>query len=135
VWSFGGPIEPRPKKGRIHHFGPTFSAAAVADGLIYIPEENGYLQCLDAATGRHFWEYDFKAGVWGSAYCVDNRVIVAPDDGQITVFEQGREMKVLATIDCEGGFDTTPVAANGVLYIASHHTLYAIAHDKKEKGP
>src|SRR5262245_7744553 len=76
VWAFGGPIEPRPERGPEVHFGPTISTAAVHDGLVYIPEQLGYLHCLDAATGNRIWVYDFAAGLFGSRYLVHDREVV-----------------------------------------------------------
>src|SRR5262249_23119506 len=69
VWHFGGLIVPKPPKGRAEHFGGTISTAAIHDGLVYIAEERGYLQCLDANTGQHYWEFDFvDSDVWSSPY-------------------------------------------------------------------
>src|SRR5262249_53904097 len=39
VWAYGGPIVPRPAKGRTVNFGSTLSTAAVHDGFVYIAEE------------------------------------------------------------------------------------------------
>ncbi len=126
VWAFGGLIEPRPKKGRPAFFGRTISTAAVHDGLVYIAEESGYLHCLDAKTGKRHWEYDFKSAVWGSAYWVDGKVYIGTEDGEVVVFEAGPTMKVLAKNDMGEPLHSTPVVANGVMYVAGKSKLYAI---------
>jgi outer membrane protein assembly factor BamB len=126
VWAFGGPIEPTPNKGRRAYFGRTMSTAAVHDGLVYIPEENGYMHCLDAATGQRYWQHDFRTSIWGSPYWVDGRVFVATQDGDVVIFAHGRTAKVLATIEMEEPIESSPVAANGTLYIATHKKLFAI---------
>lgn len=125
VWSFGGPVTPPTKKGRQDHFGSTNSTAAVQDGLVYITEQNGYLHCLDAATGKLVWTHDFRTAT-GGAYWVDGRVFVGTEDGDIVIFAHGRAKKVLATIDMEETIRTTPVAVNGVLYVATRLKLFAI---------
>jgi hypothetical protein len=48
------------------------------------------------------------------------------EDGSLVVFQAGREKKVLNTIDLGGSVYTTPVAANGVLYVTTREKLYAI---------
>lgn len=126
AWVFGGPIEPRPKKGRRELFGPTLSTAAVHEGLVYITEEDGYLHCLNAATGTRVWEYDLRARTVGSPYWVDGRVFVGTEDGEIAIFAHGRTAKLLAKIDMDDPIHTTPVAANGTLYVASRSKLFAI---------
>jgi outer membrane protein assembly factor BamB len=130
VWAFGGPVVPAPAKGRRAELGPTESTAAVHDGLIYLPETYGYLHCLDAKTGREIWNHDLQCAVMGSPYCVDGRVFVGTDDGDVVVFQHGRTRNVLATIDVDGLIRSAPVAANGVLYVMTHKRLYAIARDK-----
>jgi outer membrane protein assembly factor BamB len=126
VWALGGPIEPRPQKDRAARFGCSMSTAAVHDGLVYITEENGYLHCLDAGTGRRYWEHDFRDGIWGSPYWVDGRVLVGTCSGEIVIFAHGRTARVLRQVDMEDGINSTPVAANGALYIATRQKLYAI---------
>ena len=44
---------------------PDLSTAAVHDDLVYISEDEGYLHCLDAKTGKQYWEHDFKGAIWG----------------------------------------------------------------------
>jgi outer membrane protein assembly factor BamB len=126
VWAFGGPIEPRPAKGNRYYFGSTVSTAAVNDGLVYIPEWDGYLHCLDAKTGQRQWEHDFETAIWGSAYCVDGKVYIGTEDGEVVIFAQGRAAKVLATVNMDKMIHSTPVVAGGVLYVATRSKLYAI---------
>jgi outer membrane protein assembly factor BamB len=127
VWAFGGPVEPPPKKGRRGNFGSTMSTAAVHDGLVYITEEFGFMHCLDANTGQRLWQHNLKDGIWGSPYWVDGRVFVGTQAGDVVIFAHGRTAKVLATIDMEESIDSSPVAANGTLYIATREKLFAIS--------
>ncbi|MBI2807050.1 MAG: PQQ-binding-like beta-propeller repeat protein [Planctomycetes bacterium] len=143
VWAFGGPINPPPEKGRQVYFGSTISTAAVHDGLAYINEEGGYLHCLDAKTGKQYWSHDFKTSVWGSPYWVDGKVYIANDDGDVLIFKHGKERqyyiagklapgnkdndrRVVPSNNLDDGIQSTPVVANGVLYIVTKTKLYAI---------
>jgi outer membrane protein assembly factor BamB len=128
VWHYGGPVA-KQEAGQInrdYYFGRTMSTVAVHDGLLYAAELAGYLHCLDARTGKRFWTHDLKAGVWGSAFYADNRVHVATEDGDIWIFAHGREKKLLNKAELEEPVRTTPVALDGVLYVASESHLYAI---------
>jgi outer membrane protein assembly factor BamB len=102
------------------------STAAVHQGRVYITETNGYLHCVDAATGNRIWVYDLKSSVLGSPYLVDGRVFVAADDGQVQVFAHERAARVLAMVDMEERICTTPAAAKGTLYLATDSKLFAI---------
>ena len=53
--------------------------ACVVDDILYISELAGYLHCLDAKTGKHFWQYDTKAAIWGSPYYVDGKILLATE--------------------------------------------------------
>lgn len=108
-------------------FGRTLSTCAIHDDLVYLGEIAGYLHCLDAKTGRKYWEHDVKSALWGSAYWADGKVYIGNEDGDIFVFAHGKEKKLLGTIEMEHPIKGTPVAANGVLYVATEGNLYAIA--------
>ncbi len=127
VWAFGGPINPAPKRGRAAFFGSTISTCCVVDGLVYAAEERGYLHCLDAKTGQRYYEYDFKASVWGSPYYVDGHVYIGTEDGDIVIFKGGKEPTVVNKVEMGDILHGTPVVANGVLFIATKSKLFAIA--------
>jgi outer membrane protein assembly factor BamB len=127
VWSYGGEIQPPPKKGRRVVFGRTISTAAIHDGLVYIAEEQGYMHCLDAKTGQKHSDFDFKAGVWGSAYYVDGKVYIGTEDGEIVIFEHGKKLKEINRVNMDDTVHSTPVVSRGVLYVATRSKLYAIA--------
>jgi outer membrane protein assembly factor BamB len=132
VWHFGGSIEPAPEDGgREYVFGRTLSTVSIHDGLVYAAELTGYLNCLDAKTGKKYWEADLKGDTWSSPFYVDGKVYLGANNGNMFVYRHGKEMKKLATIDMSESLQTPPVAVNGVLYVANGYNLYAIAPDKR----
>lgn len=126
VWAFGGPIEPRPEKGRRAHFGSTSSTAAIHDGLVYISEKNGYLYCLDANTGERYWAHDLKDVVYGSPYWVDGKIYLGTESGDVCIFAHGKTKRLVATIEMDDMMQSSPTAANGVLFVMTKSKLYAI---------
>lgn len=127
IWAYGGKIVPRPNVEPRHLFGRTRSSAAVLDGFVYIAEETGYFHCLDAATGRAYWKRDLKSGVWGSPLWVDGRIFLGDQDGVFHIFMHGRDGALRARIEMDEPIESTPVVANGVLYVVAGEKLYAIA--------
>ena len=115
LWHFGG-----------EDFSRTMSTAAIADGLIYIADLSGFLYCLDQKTGEHIWTYDTFAAVWGSAFVADGKVYIGDEDGDIAVLAAGREKKLIAQNNMGGAVYTTPIAKDGVIYIATRSNLFAI---------
>ena len=104
----------------------SFSSAAVTDdGLAFIADYTGILRCLDAVTGNEFWHHDLEGRVFCSPFCADGKVYIGTEAGRLTVAEAKREKRILGEVRFNGPIYATPVAANGVLYIASQRTLYA----------
>ena len=116
--------------GRVFHFDKirrSISTAAIAGGLIYIPDFSGFFHCLDAKTGQEYWVHDLTSAVWGSALVADGRVYLGNEDGDIVILQAGKEKKVLATINMGSAVYGTPVPAHGSLIIMNRNQLYAIA--------
>jgi len=105
----------------------TISSAAILDGSVYISDFAGFLHCLDLSTGKPFWNYDMLAAIWGSPYAADGKVYLGDEDGDVVVFQAGKELKKISDMNMGSSVYSTPVAANGVLYIMSRSELYAIA--------
>ena len=112
-----------------HDFRRTISTVAIHDGIVYAPNFSGFFHALDQETGKLLWEYDMLAAVWGSPYVVDGKVLLGDEDGDLTVLKTGREMEVLSEMNFGNVIYSTPVAANGALYIMTRSHLYAIASD------
>jgi outer membrane protein assembly factor BamB len=111
----------------------SISTAAVADGQVYVADMKGVLHCLDAKTGKPYWTYDTLSPVWGSPLVADGKVYIGDQDGDVAVLKAGRELKKIAEIDMGGSVCSTPVPANGVLYVMTQCDLYAIAAPQSPK--
>ena len=104
------------------------STAAVHDGLVYIPECEGYMHCLDTKTGKRYWTHDFVSGILGSPLWVDGKVYVANDDSNVVIFAHGRNKNVLAKMYMDAyEIHATRVAVSRTLYVATDSKLYAIS--------
>jgi outer membrane protein assembly factor BamB len=99
----------------------------VKDGLVYAADLAGFLNCLDAATGKLHWKHNLDAAVWGSPYWVDGKVYIGDEDGEVAVFKAGPTLEEIAVNSMDNAVYSTPVAANGVLYVMNRKNLYAIA--------
>ncbi len=67
-----------------------------------------------------------KAHVWGSTFAADGKVFVGDEDGDFIILAASREKKVLHETNLHAPIYSTPIAANGVLYIATQTHLFAI---------
>jgi outer membrane protein assembly factor BamB len=108
-------------------FGRTMSTVAVADGLVYAADLAGIFYCLDASNGKALWTHNLESALWGSPMLVDDKVYIGAETRKITIFAHGRQKQIINTVDMGEPVYSTPVAANGVLYISTKSKLYAIA--------
>jgi outer membrane protein assembly factor BamB len=97
------------------------------EGLLFVADFSGYLHCLDAETGRVYWTHDLKAHVWGSTLVADGKVYIGDEDGDLAVFAASKEKKLLSETNLGAPVYSTPIVANGVLYVASNTHLFAFA--------
>jgi outer membrane protein assembly factor BamB len=110
----------------------SISTAAISEGLVFISDFKGVLHCLDAKTGKPYWTFDIQSPIWGSPLVVDGKVYLGDADGDVAVLKAGMEMKKLSVIDMGDSVFSTPVPANGVLYVMTRSLLYAIAASAAE---
>ncbi len=108
-------------------FHRTMSTAAIEDDLLYIADLSGFVYCLDANTGEHHWTYDTFAAIWGSTFVADGKVYIGDEDGDLAILKAGKKKELIFETNMGSAVYTTPVAKDGVLYIVSRNTLFAIA--------
>jgi outer membrane protein assembly factor BamB len=101
------------------------------EGKLYMLTDNGMLSCLDATTGKPYYErtrlpkpYNFKS----SPVLVKDRLYLASEDSDVIVVKAGETFEVLATNTlADQSFIATPAVAGGDLYLRSETHLFRIA--------
>lgn len=109
----------------------TIATAAVAGGLVYLADIGGRMHCVDADTGKPCWVYETKAETWGGPLVADGKLFFG-NQKEFFVMAAGRTPKVLGRMHLGTPICSTPIAANGVLYVASQRYLWAVQSVKKE---
>ena len=102
------------------------STPSIHDGLVFVSDCGKTVHCVDAATGQPYWTHDAEGEMFGSTLVADGKVYVGTRNGAFWVLAAEKEKRVIAEIELETRMSSTPVAANGVLYVATHETLWAI---------
>jgi outer membrane protein assembly factor BamB len=118
------------KDGLVWHFDKirrSISTAALHDGLLYYPDFSGFLHCIDAKTGQELWQHDLFAAIWGSPLVADGKVYLGDEDGDVVIMQAGREKKLLGEVNMGSSVYSSPVPANGVLFIMNRNQLFALA--------
>jgi outer membrane protein assembly factor BamB len=108
------------------------STPSIQEGLVFVGDCGRNLRCIDVDTGEVHWVHKTRGEIWGSPLVADGKVYVGSRRGDFWVLAAEREKKVISSIEFEDGVIGTPIAANGVLYIATMKDLYAIEEQAKK---
>ena len=112
----------------------SIGTVTIKDDILYIADFSGLLHCLNAKTGKPNWTYDMFAAAWGSALIVDGHVYIGDEDGDVAIFKLSpdpEDAEPIEEINMGNSVYSTPIVANGVLYIANKTHLFAITQDGK----
>jgi outer membrane protein assembly factor BamB len=100
------------------------------DGKLYLLTDNGMLSCLDAKTGKPYYQqqrlpkpYNFKASPVGA----NGNLYLATEDSDVVVVKMGETFEVVATNRLEGQtFIGTPAIIDGEVYLRGQNTLFCV---------
>jgi outer membrane protein assembly factor BamB len=109
---------------------PDVPSPLVRDGVVYLARENGFLECMDAETGKDLYAPQrlHNSRYRASPVYADGKIYIAARDGVVTVVKAGRTFNLLAENRFGAGEEITasPVTADGRLYIRGFKNLYAL---------
>lgn len=130
VWHYAG-ANPKKFEETMHR---TISSATIKDNLLFISDESGLFHCVDAKTGKPYWTHDMLAAGWSTALIVGGHVYIADADGEISIFKLSKEKDLVAEQNMGNSVFNTAVVSNGVMFIATTSTLYAISEGANSKA-
>jgi len=109
---------------------PAIATPLLHDGVLYLVKGGGMLTTLDAASGKElgFLRLEHAAGEYdASPVAASGKVIVASQEGGVTVLAAGPEPKVLHHCDLGEPIHATPAIGGGALYVRTDAALYCFA--------
>lgn len=139
-------IDPKTKKPelvweyvRSQRFG--LSSPAIADGILYVPEDSGELYAFDAKKGGILWKQRYATEVRGAPLIADGKAYIFDVKGKLLIMTlDGRKAP---SIDFDYQFrevingrpvvsetNGTPIAVNGRVYFNTRTDLLALGDPK-----
>jgi len=125
--------------GKIDDFMEKFHRAigtcAIQNDLLFVADFSGLFFCIDAQKGKIHWTYDMLAESWGSPLILGDKVFVGDGDGDVLVFEcKAEQHDPLQEVNMNNSLFSSPIYANGTLYIANKTHLFAIQPAEEGKS-
>jgi outer membrane protein assembly factor BamB len=93
---------------------------------VYILNEPGIAQCLDALTGKEIWSGRAAGSTWGSTVLVDGKLFTTDQSGKTIVWSPGEELKILHQNPLNEKVRAMPVFSDGQIFIRTYANLYCI---------
>jgi outer membrane protein assembly factor BamB len=98
----------------------------VLGDLIFMVNDVGIATCVDAKTGEMVWKGRFAGTYSASPVAGAGRVYFFSEDGNTTVIEAARELKILAENQLDDGFMASPAVDGRALILRTRTHLYRI---------
>ena len=103
----------------------SLATVAIADGVLYLPDEANTLHAFDVATGETLWTHDVKSTVcYANALVADGKIYLGTERGDFWILKAGREKEVLFQTRVPSP-PITVAAADGLLFLPLQNRLQA----------
>ena len=98
--------------------------------LYYLKGNSPRLSCVEARTGRIFYEAEKLHGMrscYASPVAANGLVYVADRKGTCTVIREGPELEIVARNRLDDDFDASPAIAGNELFLRGMRYLYCVS--------
>jgi outer membrane protein assembly factor BamB len=109
--------------------GPYMPTPLVYNGILYVLGNNGVFDAYDLKTGDEIFRQRLATigdGYSASPVAADGKIYLSNEDGDMTVVQAGREFKTIATNSMGELLMATPALSDGVMYVRTARSLFAI---------
>jgi outer membrane protein assembly factor BamB len=101
----------------------------IYDGILYVLANNGLLDAYDLRTGEEVYRQRLPligSGYSASPVAADGKLYLSNEDGDMLVIAAGRSFTHIATNSMGELLMATPALSDGVMYVRSSKSLFAI---------
>jgi outer membrane protein assembly factor BamB len=113
----------------------TIGSPVIKNDLLFISDESGLVHCLNARTGAAHWTHDMLCASWSTQLIAGENVYIGNQDGTALVIAVSNVKEIISENDMGNAIYNSPVVANGVLFVATVNTLFAIAEGSQTAQP
>ena len=109
--------------------GPYMPTPLIYGGLLYVLANNGVFDAYNLKTGEEVYRQrlpEIGSGFSASPVAADGKIYLSNEDGEMLVVAAGPTFKHIATNSMGELLMATPALSEGVMYVRSSRTLFAI---------
>jgi len=114
--------------------GPYMPTPLIYGGILYVLANNGILDAYDLESGEEIYRSRIPhlgSGFSASPVAADGKIYLSNEDGDIIVIAAGREFRHIATNPMGELLMATPALSDGVMYVRSAQSLFAIGRGRR----
>ncbi len=97
--------------------------ALVADGMLYVPFQNGGLSAISMLDYREHWRFNTDEGIWAQPLLAGDMIIVGSIDHHLYALDRATGQAIWA-LDLGGSVASTPLLAKDRLYVGSFNKSF-----------
>jgi outer membrane protein assembly factor BamB len=113
--------------------GPYMPTPLIYRGIVYVLNNNGIFDAYNLKTGEEVYRQRLPyigSGFSASPVAADGKIYLASEDGEMIVLAAGPEFRHIATNSMHELLMATPALSDGVMYVRSQSTLFAIGRKR-----
>ncbi len=111
---------------RLKKGSPLSPSPLLAGNELYLVSDGGIASCVDAKTGKPFWQERVPGGYSASPLFANGHVYFENEKGVVTVVNASRTFKLVAKNTLPGRTLASLAAADGAIYLRTDEALYRI---------
>ena len=106
---------------------PPRASHLIVGELLFVVDRNGYISCLEAKTGKIFWQERMKGSFSASPIYTNGLIYFFNEDTVCTIIKPARKLEIVATNKvADEQLMATPAIDNDSIYIRTANNLYKI---------
>ncbi len=108
---------------------PKKSSQILLGDLLFMVADNGVASCFEAKSGDVIWTERLGGGAYAASplfAAADGHIYFFSEDGDVTVIEAGKKIKVVARNKLSDGFMASPAVAGSDLILRTKSHLYRV---------
>ena len=106
---------------------PPRASPLIVGELLFVVDRNGYISCLEAKTGKIFWQERMKGSFSASPIYTNGLIYFFNEDTACTIIKPARKLEIVATNKvADEQLMATPAIDNDSIYIRTANNLYKI---------